>query len=307
MKSNGIRIGCRAMLAGAVLAAAALLPGCATTGDEIEALQTAQRQYEQAQNTPRIDEFASRNMREAERNLRRAESLAEEGASRDEVAHYAFLAEHHVAIAEARLNRGLMQDEIRNADQRRQQLMLAAQQRQAERNRAQATQAQQRADEAEAQLALREEELQQTQQAARQLAEELDQLKVEQQERGTVFTLSDVVFDVDSDQLNEGGERSLRQIAEALKQNPDSQILVEGYTDSTGSEQYNQDLSRRRAEAVKESFVEHGIPPERIRTEGHGEQFPVASNDTPQGRQLNRRVEIVVSDGNQPVQSRRES
>lgn len=307
MKSNGIRIGCRAMLAGAVLAAAALLPGCATTGDEIEALQTAQRQYEQAQNTPRIDEFASRNMREAERNLRRAESLAEEGASRDEVAHYAFLAEHHVAIAEARLNRGLMQDEIRNADQRRQQLMLAAQQRQAERNRAQATQAQQRADEAEAQLALREEELQQTQQAARQLAEELDQLKVEQQERGTVFTLSDVVFDVDSDQLNEGGERSLRQIAEALKQNPDSQILVEGYTDSTGSEQYNQDLSRRRAEAVKESFVEQGIPPERIRTEGHGEQFPVASNDTPQGRQLNRRVEIVVSDGNQPVQSRRES
>jgi len=294
----------RATLAG-VIVAAVLAGGCAATGeDEIEALQTAQREYAEAQRTPRIEEFASGSLRQAEENLRRAESLAEESGDLDEIEHYSFLAQRHVEIAEARLNRGLIQQEIESTDQRRQELMLHAQRRRTEQSRGQASEAEQRAEEAEARLALTEQELEQTQQAAQGLAAELEELQVQQEERGTVFTLSDVVFDVDSDALNEGGQRSIARIAETLKEYPAGQILVEGYTDATGSDGYNLDLSERRAKAVKAEFVKEGVPEDRIDTEGYGEQYPVATNDTPQGRQLNRRVEIVVSDDNQPVQRR---
>jgi outer membrane protein OmpA-like peptidoglycan-associated protein len=298
----------RVILSGVALVAAVLTAGCATTADEeIAALQTAEAQYARAQSTARIDEFASQSMEQAERNLRRAQSLADEGADRDQIEHHAFLTQRHVEIAEARLNRGLIQEEISNADRRQQELQLAAEQRRSARRGTAATEAEQRAEEAEARLALTQQELAETQQAAQGLAQELKDLKVKQEERGTVFTLSDVVFDVDSDELNRGGERSVTRIAETLKKYPKGHILIEGYTDSTGSDEYNAQLSERRAKAVKSLFVKEGIPEDRIRTEGYGEEYPVANNDTPQGRQLNRRVEIVVSDDDRPVEPRAEA
>jgi len=298
----------RVILSGVALLAAVLTAGCATTADEeIAALQTAGAQYARAQSTARIDEFASQSMEQAERNLRRAQSLADEGADRDQIEHHAFLTQRHVEIAEARLNRGLIQEEISNADRRQQELQLAAEQRRSARRGTAATEAEQRAEEAEARLALTQQELAETQQAAQGLAQELKDLKVKQEERGTVFTLSDVVFDVDSDELNRGGERSVTRIAETLKKYPKGHILIEGYTDSTGSDEYNAQLSERRAKAVKSLFVKEGIPEDRIRTEGYGEEYPVANNDTPQGRQLNRRVEIVVSDDDRPVEPRAEA
>jgi outer membrane protein OmpA-like peptidoglycan-associated protein len=77
--------------------------------------------------------------------------------------------------------------------------------------------------------------------------------------------------------------------------------LIEGFTDSTGSKDYNLELSRRRAESVKDHLVSLGVNGDRISTKGYGERYPVASNDNPGGRQLNRRVEVtVVQDGVQP-------
>lgn len=299
---------CRAMVASFALIAAGITTGCATTGEEnVAALQSAEAQYAEATRTARIGEFANRNLQLAERHLRRAQALAEEGAEVDDIEHYSFLAEHHVEVAQARLNRGLIQEEIEDADRRRQELLLASEQRQSARSQSQASKAQQRAEEAEARLALTKQELEQSQEAASSLAEELSELKVEEDERGMILTLSDVVFDVDSDELNEGGERSVERVAEALKKHRQARILIEGYTDSTGSDAYNADLSERRARAVKSAFVESGIPDQRIHVEGYGEAYPVASNDTPQGRQMNRRVEIVVSTDGEPVARRSSS
>ncbi len=112
---------------------------------------------------------------------------------------------------------------------------------------------------------------------------------------------SDVFFDVNSAQLKPGGFDEISRVAGVLQRYPQTTIQVEGYTDSTGTEQYNQELSLRRAEAVQTALVGQGVNPARIRTIGYGESLPVASNDNPGGRQLNRRVRIVITP-NQNVQ-----
>ncbi|MBK8288424.1 MAG: OmpA family protein [Cellvibrionales bacterium] len=84
-------------------------------------------------------------------------------------------------------------------------------------------------------------------------------------------------------------------VAESMKQNPGSTATIVGHTDSTASEEYNQGLSERRAEAVKNVMVEEGVNPEAIETSGRGELEPVAENDTAEGRQENRRIEAVVT------------
>ena len=103
-----------------------------------------------------------------------------------------------------------------------------------------------------------------------------------------------VTFDVDSSSLKPEFRTVLNDIAASMKQYPDSLIDVYGHTDSTGSDSYNMALSERRASAVANYLVMQGVAASRIRSQGLGETMPVASNDTEQGRALNRRVEIKI-------------
>ena len=119
-----------------------------------------------------------------------------------------------------------------------------------------------------------------------------------------VITLGDVLFGTNKAQLKSGGTRSLQKLAGFLKQYPQRKAQVEGYTDSTGGADYNQELSDRRANAVRTSLVDMGISNDRITTRGYGKESPVASNDTAAGRQMNRRVEIILSEDNSHVSSR---
>src|SRR5690606_8885153 len=101
-------------------------------------------------------------------------------------------------------------------------------------------------------------------------------------------------------------ERSIQKVAEFLIEYPDRQIKVEGFTDNVGDDEYNRQLSQRRAEAVKQALINAGVPSNRILAEGMGEEFPVASNDSTAGRLENRRVEIIVSPGGESVAQRGE-
>jgi outer membrane protein OmpA-like peptidoglycan-associated protein len=112
--------------------------------------------------------------------------------------------------------------------------------------------------------------------------------------RGIVISLSDILFDVNRATLKPGADANIQRIAGVLKQYPDKQISVEGHTDATGSDSYNMKLSQDRAASVRNALVRGGVSPELISSKGLGETQPVASNDTPAGRQQNRRVEIVV-------------
>jgi outer membrane protein OmpA-like peptidoglycan-associated protein len=101
-------------------------------------------------------------------------------------------------------------------------------------------------------------------------------------------------FDTNSAEIKGGFYTTLDKIAEVVNRYGKTTLTVVGYTDNTGSAQYNQQLSERRAEAVKQAFLNRGVHPERLAAVGKGMSEPRASNDTPEGRQLNRRVEIIV-------------
>ncbi|MDU8928089.1 OmpA family protein [Alisedimentitalea sp. MJ-SS2] len=104
----------------------------------------------------------------------------------------------------------------------------------------------------------------------------------------------DILFATDSDTLRPDLERDIRAVASNLNAYPDSTVQVLGHTDNVGDAGYNQDLSYRRAESVATVLVSEGVASSRIQSTGRGESQPVASNLSPEGRQQNRRVEIVI-------------
>lgn len=105
---------------------------------------------------------------------------------------------------------------------------------------------------------------------------------------------SDVLFPVDSASLQPGAQSSLTRVGSVLLDYPKTAVVVQGHTDSTGSEEYNQALSERRAQAVFNYLVGRGVGPDRMTAVGYGEGLPVAPNDTEWGREQNRRVAILL-------------
>jgi outer membrane protein OmpA-like peptidoglycan-associated protein len=106
---------------------------------------------------------------------------------------------------------------------------------------------------------------------------------------------SDILFDVDAFDLRGESRTTLRELADNFARYPQEHVTVEGHTDSTGSDEHNQLLSEQRADSVRDYLVEHGLPNPRVSSYGYGETRPKASNETPEGRQLNRRVEIHIT------------
>jgi outer membrane protein OmpA-like peptidoglycan-associated protein len=129
---------------------------------------------------------------------------------------------------------------------------------------------------------------------AEQLLKDLAELQGKQTDRGIVLTLGDVLFAFGKADLAAGAVRNVDKLAEYLEKHPERNILIEGHTDSVGSDAINMALSQKRADAVKEVLTAKRVSSDRILTKGYGKQFPVAGNDTESGRQMNRRVEVII-------------
>ena len=130
---------------------------------------------------------------------------------------------------------------------------------------------------------------------AAEIERDLENARVERVGEGIKITFdSGILFDIDSADLQSESEENIRSLSEILNKYPDTEIVIEGDTDSTGSDEYNQALSERRAESVANFQVGLGVAAERIKIVGLGEMNPVASNDTVEGRRQNRRVEIAI-------------
>jgi outer membrane protein OmpA-like peptidoglycan-associated protein len=130
---------------------------------------------------------------------------------------------------------------------------------------------------------------------ADEMKKDIEGAKIERIGEGIKITFdSGILFTVNSSDLQPTAKGNIDKLAKILNKYPDTNILVEGHTDSTGSAEYNQKLSERRAASVSDYTKNLGVQGARFTTVGYGETQPVASNSTPEGRQLNRRVEIAI-------------
>ena len=302
----------------------ALLAACSSPPATIPLLLEAQDAYSAAAARPEVTRTASDYLDEAQANIAEAERLRLAKADPQLVTHYAYLARQQVRIAEesallaaaeaeitsAEAERRAVQLEARTAEaeaaQRRAQRAqaeaeaarqaAAAERAEAENARAQAERARREANQARTEAERARAEAEAALRRAQELANRVSELEAAQTERGLVLTLGDVLFDVGKSELKAGGLRAVDELARFLGEYPQRVVLIEGFTDSSGSDQTNLALSQRRADAVRAALIARGVAAERVRTRGYGEEYPKASNDNAAGRQLNRRVEVVISD-----------
>jgi outer membrane protein OmpA-like peptidoglycan-associated protein len=146
----------------------------------------------------------------------------------------------------------------------------------------------------EIELARREAEL--ATQAAESLRRRLELLELRQTDRGVVVTLGDVLFESGQTDLAADARGNLEDVVELLQTEPDKRIRIEGHTDSTGPASVNLRISQQRADAVRNELIAMGISADRIQAIGMGEDFPIASNESADGRSRNRRVDVILLD-----------
>jgi outer membrane protein OmpA-like peptidoglycan-associated protein len=275
-----------ALSAGCALALAA----CAATPKTDAALQSAQAAVRSAESDPNVPKYAALDLANAQKELGEAQAAANQGKI-DEVDQPAYLAAQTARLAQVRAKSKSEDARVAAGQAERDRILLQAQ--------TQAT------DNARVTAAIALDQRDQAAQQAANLQAELDQLKATQTARGLVLTLGDVLFDTGKAELKPGAERKLDQLAQFLKDHPDRRVEIDGFTDSVGSDSYNEQLSLNRADSVKDALMGRGIDAARVTTEGFGKEYPVASNNDPSGRQLNRRVEVVIgSNGNTPIAPR---
>jgi outer membrane protein OmpA-like peptidoglycan-associated protein len=273
----------------AAVAALAGLAACATTPETLPQLEEARTRVETLAQDPLTQQAASRELVSARGTLQQAETALDQDEPIEEVTHLAYLAARQAEIGQARVEEARSREAITEAEAERNRVLLEQRSEDAAAARARAESAQQEARAAQLAAATQAEEAE----AARRALEEL---KAEQTERGMVLTLGDVLFDVDAATLKPGAALTIDRLAQFLSENAETRVMIEGHTDSTGSDAYNQELSRQRAQAVADALAGRGIPASRVSVIGRGEGYPVAGNETAAGRQENRRVEIVFSD-----------
>lgn len=227
-------------------------------------------------------------LRDAEGAVRKAEAALSSDAT--ELDHLGYLAEIKVELARAEAEKTLAQAELKALGSDRERLMMDARLKNAETLAREAdARARAEADARNRSAALVAAKVQAPQ-------TELDNLKVKQTERGMVMNLGEVLFSTGKAEIKAGATGKLDQLAEFLAKNPTRKIVIEGHTDSLGSEATNLKISQDRATSVKAYLMKKGVAPTRISAVGKGESSPVAENTSKGGRQLNRRVEIVISE-----------
>ena len=292
------------------LVSAAVLAACATTPEPNAMLEQARNEYRVAAADPRAQELAGGELKQASDALAQADQAWARRDPRAQVDHLAYIAKQRAAIAEETARQKGAEMAVANANAQRDRMRLAARtdeadaahrsadtaRMQSEEAQRQSAVARQQAETARQQAAASQQQASDAQQRNSQLEAQLRDMNAKKTERGMVVTIDDVLFDTDQARLKPGGMRNVEKLAGFFQQYPRRTATVEGFTDSTGSSGHNQELSGRRADAVRSALVGMGVAGDRITTHGYGEAYPVAGNDNSSGRQLNRRVEIVLSD-----------
>ncbi|WP_447788511.1 MULTISPECIES: OmpA family protein [Pseudomonas] len=245
----------------ALLAASAALAACSTPPNAN--LEQARTNYAGLQANPQASKVAALETKDASEYLDKADKAYLDKEDQANVDQLAYLTNQRVEVAKQTIALRTAENNLKNAAAQR----------------------------AQARLDARDQQIKQLQ----------DSLNAKQTDRGTLVTFGDVLFATNKADLKSNGLVNINKLAQFLQDNPDRKVIVEGYTDSTGSASYNQSLSERRATSVQVALIKMGVDPARIVAQGYGKEYPVADNTSVSGRAMNRRVEVTISNDNQPV------
>ncbi|MHC8385725.1 OmpA family protein [Pseudomonas sp. LB3P14] len=245
----------------ALLAASVALAACSTPPNAN--LEQARTNYTGLQTNPQASKVAALETKEASDYLDKADKAYQDKEDQAKVDQLAYLTNQRVEVAKQTIALRTAEANLKNASAQR----------------------------AQARLDARDAQIKQLQ----------DSLNAKQTDRGTLVTFGDVLFATNKAELKSSGLVNINKLAQFLQENPDRKVIIEGYTDSTGAANYNQSLSERRATSVQVALIKMGVDPARIVAQGYGKEYPVAENTSVSGRAMNRRVEVTISNDNQPV------
>lgn len=284
------------------LISVAVMSGCSTM-PQSTTLDNARADYNTAQANPQVVKLAPLQLKEAGEALDRANAAQVSREDAKVVDSLAYVAQQKIALTQETAQRKSAELAVSNATAERSKLQLQARTAEADQAHQQAAMAELTAEQKTAEANLARQQAADAQASAAQdqaslaaMQAQMNELNAKKTPRGMVITLGDVLFDTNRAQLKSGGERNVQKLAEFLKRYPQRTVLIEGFTDSVGSDSSNQVLSEQRAQAVSMALTGMDVGRERVSTKGYGEAYAVAGNDTASGRQLNRRVEIMLSD-----------
>jgi outer membrane protein OmpA-like peptidoglycan-associated protein len=229
--------------------------GCASIPETTPDLDAAQAAYARAKDNPEVLRYSASELETVQATLQRAAAAK----TLDDKNSLAYIASSEVQLAEAKAQRQVAEARARELSKVKDQVRLQ----------------------------IREAELEASQ-------AQLAQLKAKETERGIVVTLGSMLFATGKSELLPGALETINRLADYLNTNPGNTVLIEGHTDSTGSDTTNLRLSQDRANAVRMTLIGDGVSAQRITATGLGSSRPVAPNATAEGRQQNRRVEVVI-------------
>jgi outer membrane protein OmpA-like peptidoglycan-associated protein len=270
----------------AAISLALAVAACASAPQPNVALENARSAVRAAEADPNVATYATLDMHTARSELDAAEAA---WSAHDDpgIAQPAYLATQTAHLAQLKASAKANDARVAAGKADRDQIQLNARTKEVGSALSARDQAMQKAADADAAR-------DQANQQAAAVQAELDALKAKPTDRGLVLTLGDVLFDTGKADLNPGASRNLDQLVTFLTDHQERRVEIDGYTDNVGTDSFNLDLSQRRADTVRSVLVNRGIDSARIATRGYGKDFGVASNVDSGGRQLNRRVEIVI-------------
>lgn len=262
----------------ATAVASVLLAACAAAPLKPDGAVEVRSKLTELQADPNLASRAPLAIKEADAAVRAAEQPQ---ADKELGVHRVYLANRKVETARA-------QAETRFAEDQRGALS-------AQRERARLDARTREVDVAKNQAAAAHVAAASSEQEAAELQRQIEVLQAKVTDRGVIVTLGDVLFETGRADLREGSAGNLNKLVAFLEKYPDRVVAIEGYTDSVGTEDYNQALSQRRADSVRSYLLRHGIDSRRLSASGMGKTDPVASNESASGRQQNRRVAVIIN------------
>lgn len=256
---------------GVIASVAVLMTACASTPKAPEGAAEVRSKLTRLQSDPQLATRAPVAIKDAEQAVTEAEKPNKDKAF---AAHRVWIADRKVDTAAAQAEAFFLEDQRKTLSEQTANARLESRTLEADSAHNEALSAKQQADDLQRQIA---------------------ELNAKATERGLVVTLGDLLFETGSANLKSNALTQLSKLSAFLSKYPNRSVVIEGHTDSVGSASYNYSLSQRRADSVKTFLLNQGVAGGRIVATGKGEDVPVADNSTSNGRQLNRRVEVIIN------------